>query len=165
MTDSPYRVAFEDLCNALEQRGIDVGINPVAAAAAAIDGLTAERDSQATLAQAAAEDYNRVRDEMEAAGAADTADRRATLELAVERYLVDRLTALLRDPPRLSDQEIRARAALAAHPPFGMMNRLDVIDEIAAYIRDGSRKDLASFQPRVSAEERSDDTKDLGGSE
>ncbi|MCW6008715.1 hypothetical protein K1W54_29840 [Micromonospora sp. CPCC 205371] len=39
------------------------------------------------------------------------------------------------------EQEIRARAALAAHPPFGMKSRLDVIDEIAAYIRDGSRKD------------------------
>jgi hypothetical protein len=54
------------------------------------------------------------------------------------------------------EQEIRARAALAAHPPFGTKTRLEVIDEIAAYIRDGVR---------VSAEERSDDTTDLGGSE
>jgi hypothetical protein len=123
MTDSPYRVDFEALCKELEQRGIDVGINPVRAAIAAIDYLRQQRDSAEAMAQAAAEDYNRARDELE--------------ELTAGGLPLE--------------QEIRARAALAAHPPFGMKNRLDVIDEIAAYIRDGSRKDLASFQVEINS--------------
>ena len=84
-------------------------------------------------------------------------------ELAVERYLVDRLTALLRDPPRLSDQDIRARALDVAGRKFGTFGYdteelLDCAETLAGYIRDGS------IPPRVSAEERSDDTSDLEGS-
>jgi hypothetical protein len=86
---------------------------------------------------------------------------RRPYELAVERYLVDRLTALLRDPPRLSEQEIRARALDVAGRKFGSFGYdveelLDTSDRLVAYIRDGVR---------VSAEERTDDTTDLGGSE
>lgn len=45
------------------------------------------------------------------------------------------LTAAGLDP----EQEIRARAALAARPPFGVRSQIEVAEEIAAYIRDGSR--------------------------
>jgi hypothetical protein len=59
------------------------------------------------------------------------------------------------------EQEIRARALDVAGRKFGSFGYdveelLDTSDRLVAYIRDGVR---------VSAEERSDDTTDLGGSE
>jgi hypothetical protein len=60
-----------------------------------------------------------------------------------------------------AEQEIRARALDVAGRKFGSFGYdveelLDTSDRLVAYIRDGVR---------VSAEERSDDTSDLGGSE
>lgn len=90
-------------------------------------------------------------------GAPEATDRQAKLELAVERYLVDRLTAILRDPPKLSEQETRARALEAAAtliaPALADMSAafklpdiaeigggaMKLADRFAAYITDGSQ--------------------------
>lgn len=101
------------------------------------------------------------------AAAAGVVQPERPYELAVERYLVDRLTALLRDPPRLSVQEIRARALdaairWAALPwlPVATEEQMEnLVTDLADYIRDGEAP------KRFSAEERSDDpsnASDLG---
>lgn len=79
---------------------------------------------------------------------------------ADEVFGTNELTAIGLTP----EQEIRARALDVAGRKFGTFGYdteelLDCAETLAGYIRDGS------IPPRVSAEERSDDTSDLGGSE
>lgn len=67
-------------------------------------------------------------------------------ELAVERYLVDRLTALLRDPPRLSKQEVRARAldAAARLMSGGVLDTGAIDGEVGATARDYEQTTVAT---------------------